>query len=217
MSTEQSPFEVDVTSLASQYGMDWTPGEVLNRDYYGHFAVQLYRNGHPLSKIAALFDVTRDQVKTLLKEKGYDTFAPETVTTNDEMIKDVPNYAGDPNFAHDKTGLVYSYHPDTVPDSNYPKTLSALLGECQQLSSVDRQAIYGDFHEDLKLQGQIMSAFRDAGINQEYSEAHNKAIEYVVGKLVRIARGRFHFDNYRDLVNYAGQAGISELKERGVI
>lgn len=86
-----------------------------------------------------------------------------------------------------------------------------LLQDAVKMTEVDRKKIYGDFHNNMNIQGKIMRTLNELGMNR-YSEAHNTAIGYAVGKLVRISQGQLHRDNYLDAINYIAQAYDSQLK-----
>ena len=93
-------------------------------------------------------------------------------------------------------------------------TLASMLAECEQLTTVDRNAEYGDFHDNLKLEAALMRLLMDAGLDK-YSDTHNACIHHVIHKLARIASGKLKKDNYVDGTNYLNQAYISETRETG--
>lgn len=97
---------------------------------------------------------------------------------------------------------------DQVDLQEYPRI--AVLRQAKETTLGDRQDLYGDFKYNMDLQGTIMTLLMEAGLDS-YNSAHNTAISYVVGKLVRIAQGKLHFDNYVDAVNYIAAAYECEV------
>ena len=80
-----------------------------------------------------------------------------------------------------------------------------LLRDAERLTTQDRNNTYGNFTDNLVLQGQIMGLLLGAGLSK-YTTAHNVAIGFAIGKLSRMASGTLHEDNYTDAINYIAAA-----------
>jgi len=89
-------------------------------------------------------------------------------------------------------------------------TLQDLANEALLNTGGYRNDQYGDFHTDMKLHGNIMSALDNHGLTR-MSPAHRSCISLLMTKVCRIASGnKLHKDNYIDGMNYLLQAYVSE-------
>lgn len=109
----------------------------------------------------------------------------------------------------------YNDKPEVLPlgDAGIRR---AILDESASLTFGQRQDQYGDFRNNMMLQGKIMRLLKDNGMNR-YSDAHNTALSYAVGKIVRAATGKLHRDNYVDAINYLAAAFEAESIHRQMV
>lgn len=87
-----------------------------------------------------------------------------------------------------------------------------LLNEGIEITTKDREDIYGPPHVNLSCQGELLAIYNRYCSPEKYSPGHQAAISSIFQKLGRIATGKFHKDNYIDGLNYFAIAYECEAK-----
>lgn len=97
----------------------------------------------------------------------------------------------------------------------------ALLQSALKAVTQQRNETYGEPAIQLYCAARLINMYRQAmSVNphrENYTAAHHRAVEDILQKISRIACGKPHIDNYRDIVGYAAIACelLGSVEEQG--